>query len=672
MKVTYNWLKDFVAISLKPQELADKLTMAGLEVTCLEKFQDDYVFEIEVTSNRPDWLSVIGVAREVAAFTGKKLEIAASHEPCVMSHASKKDARPLSINIEDKNACPFYSARLIYGLKVKPSPAWLARRLQAIGLRPVNNIVDITNYVLFTFGQPLHAFDMDRMCGHNSKIIVRSARSTEEITTIDGIKRKLTPEITVISDENGAIAIAGIMGGKESEVNEATRNILLESAYFSPIATRQASRLLGISSDSSYRFERSVDKSRVARSSDLASSLTLRYAGGEIGRLYTSGSDKVSKKIISFSVKESHKLTGVDISFSKIKSILKNLEFKVLSAKNDILKIEVADFRQDIKSQADVIEEICRVYGYDNIPLSLAPISRNKIKEDAALGIEEKIREILAGAGFYEALTYSLQSRESVAKAGFNPENAVRLENPLSAEQEILRPSLLIGLSQALSRNLELGNRPCMFFEIGDCFRQDGEYKSLALIAQKRAILELKGVLELLLKELSIAHYAFSETASPIFQEGQSAALIINDTETGLIGQIKKEILLDFKIDDTSIAALEINLDMLKKYASFRKAYCCAPRYPSASRDVSVIVDEALPYQKLSDAIMASCAPYLRESRFKDAYRSGAIGAGKKSITVSLEFRSPEKTLTDAEVNASLEGIIQKVSQELGADIRHR
>jgi phenylalanyl-tRNA synthetase beta chain len=688
MKVTYNWLKDFVEIKLKPEALADKLTMVGLEVTSLEKLEDDYVFEIEVTSNRPDWLSVIGIAREVAAFTGKKLKLDTGYWILDTGKIKNRESRIqyLKINIKESDTCPFYSARIIRNVKVGPSPAWMAKRLQAIGLRPINNAVDITNYILFTTGQPLHAFDLDKINSHRSprpkrrgrqashkvEIIVRRARDGEEIMTIDGIKRKLTPEILIIADEKKPIAIAGIMGGKESQVNESTRNILLESAFFSSIATRRASRLLGLSSDSSYRFERSVDKSRIVTASDFASSLILKYAGGQIGRLYTSGSDKVKKKIISFDVKKSNKLIGVDAPLSKIKSILKNMEFKILFGEKDVFKIEVTDFRQDIKSQADMAEEICRIYGYDNIALSLAPISQNEIKEDPILRVKEKIREILTGAGFYEALTYSLQSRQNVAKAGFSLENAPHLENPLSAEQEVLRPSLLIGLLQVLGRNLELGNRPCMLFEIGDCFSKTAEYSMLSLISERRTILELKGILELLLKELGIVHYGFSEIANPIFQEGRSAALIINNKQIGFIGRIKKEILLDFKIDDTDITAFEINLDMLKNYASFSIAYFCAPGYPSVIRDVNVIVDEDTPYQKLLDAIKASSIIYLEDVRFKDVYRCEAIGTGKKSITVSLEFRSPEKTLTDAEVNSSLESIIQGVSRELGAGIRRR
>lgn len=665
MKLTYNWLKDFVEIGLKPQELADKLTMAGLEVTSQEQLDDDYVFEIEITSNRPDWLSVTGIAREVAAITGKKLK-QGMHPKGQDSKA--KTQENLKIQIEDKEACSFYSARVIRNVKVKPSPRWMMKRLLAIGLRPINNIVDITNYVLFTTGQPLHAFDLDKLKG--SRVAVRFAKGAEEILSIDGIRRKLTPEVLVIADARNPIAIAGIMGGKDSEVNESTRNILLESAYFSPIVTRKAGRLLGLSSDSSYRFERSVDKSNIVNASNFALSLILENSGGEIGALSRRGSDKLTKKIVSFDIDKANKLIGKYLPPAKVKSILKALGFTVGQQKKNILMISAPDFRQDIKSQVDLTEELCRIYGYENLPLTSPALKPQEIIGDALLLIREKIRELLTAIGFSEVITYSLLSRLTLQKAGISPENNTSLENPLSAEQEILRPRLLAGLLQALGRNLELGNRPGLFFEIGDCFSQSEEWMSLAIIAEKFPLLKLKGALESLLQKLGIKNYRFSESENPAFQKGRSAALFIEDKEIGSIGQIPKEILLDFKIDSDEVAAIEINLGALKTYAHFQKMYRPLPQYPSVLRDISLIVNESMPYQKLLAAINGCRAEYLEEVRFKDVYRSESLGKGKKSLTLSLEFRSREKTLTDAQVNASFEKIIQAAWANAEASVR--
>lgn len=665
MKLTYNWLKDFVEIGLRPQELADKLTMAGLEVTSQEQLDDDYVFEIEITSNRPDWLSVIGIAKEVAALTGKKLKQGIQ----LKGQSSKAKAQEnLKIQIEDKEACSFYSARVIRNVKVKPSPRWMMKRLLAIGLRPINNIVDISNYVLFTTGQPLHAFDLDKLKG--SRIAVRFAKDAEEILSIDGIRRKLTPEVLVIADAHNPIAIAGIMGGKDSEVNESTRNILLESAYFSPLATRKSGRLLGLSSDSSYRFERSVDKSNIVNASNFASSLILENSGGEIGALSMRGSDKLTKKIVSFDIDKANKLIGKNLPPAKVKSILKALGFTIGQQKKNILQISAPDFRQDIKSHVDLTEELCRIYGYESMPLTLPALKPQAISGDALLLIREKIRELLTAIGFSETITYSLLNRITLQKAGISLENNTSLENPLSAEQEILRPRLLPGLLQALGRNLELGNRPGLFFEIGDCFSRSEEWMSLAAIAEKYPLLKLKGALESLLQKLGIKNYRFREGENPAFQKGRSAALLIEDREIGSIGQIPKEILLDFKIDSDEVTAIEINLGALKTYAHFQKMYQPLPQYPSVLRDVSLIVDEAVSYQKLLDAINGCRAEYLEKVRFKDVYRSEAVGKGKKSLTLSLEFRSREKTLTDAQVNAPFEKIIQAASISAGARVR--
>ena len=664
MKVTYNWLKDFVDIRLKPRELADRLTMAGLEVVSLEEFEGDHVFEIEITSNRPDWLSVIGIAREVSAITGRKLK------PTADSRQPTAGPGSLPIKIENKKACLFYSARLIYEVKVGPSPSGITDRLRAIGLRPINNIVDITNYVLWTTGQPLHAFDLDKLQGN--EIIVRFARPGEEMVTIDGVKRKLSPDVLVIAGENRPVAIAGIMGGKDTEVNDSTKNILLESAYFNPLVIRKASRLSGLASDSSYRFERSVNMGGILESSDLACSLILKSAGGNPGRLFKSGSaSKPPAKSIIFNIPWSNKLLGKDLSAVKIKANLSALGFKTASLKKDMLKITPPAFRQDVSTQADILEEVCRVYGYENIPLSLSSIKPSSLPEENILLIQERAARTLSSLGFNEVITYSLLSREAVQKIRFDGQNTVSLENPLSQEQEVLRPSLTWGILNVLARNLELGNARCAFFEIGNCFSQNSECRFLGLVMNKCGLLELKGILELLFQKAGIKDYKFIPSADPLFTGGYSSALVTGKEEFGFLGQVKKEILAEFRIDDSEVAIAGLNLDKLKNLTCFSRAYQPFPRYPSVFRDVSLVVDEAISYQKLMDTIKSGNGlENLVNIRFKDIYRSEALGKGKKSITISLEFRSSEETLTDSQVNSRVENIIQTVSRELGAGIR--
>ncbi len=664
MKVTYNWLKDFVDIRLSPQALADKLTMAGLEVKAIDKFEDDYVFEIEITSNRPDWLSVIGIAREVAALTGKKLRVTRATE----QESARQNGRP-KIFITDKKACPFYSARVISDVQIGPSPQWMVKRLRAIGLRPINNVVDITNYVLFTTGQPLHAFDLDKIAG--AKISVRFAQAAEEITTIDGIKRKLSPDVLVIADENRPVAIAGIMGGKDTEVNEATKNILLESAYFSPLGTRKAARLLALSSDSSYRFERSVDMTRVVSSSDLAAGLIQEYAQGKICGLFQSGlKPKESYKAITFSLSQANKLIGREIPLSRAKAIFKTLEFKIGASKGDVLKITPPGFRQDISSDVDLLEELCRVYGYENMPLSLAAVRHQEIEEDRLISIRKKAREVLTALGDSEAITYSLLSRESLNKAGLEDfQNIVCLENPLSSQQEVLRPDLSVGLLGVLARNLELGNKTQGFFELGDCFLKDGESPALGLI-EEGGLLELKGKAELLLAKLGITDYSFANISYPLFSPGQSARLLVSDKESGVIGQVSPAVLKNFKIDASQAAYCQLNLEAVKPYVNLAKAYAELPRYPAVCRDLTLIAQEQVAYQSILDEIKTAKIKELEAIKFKDLYRAESLGADKKSITISLEFRLPEATLTDSQVNGYMERIVHALTRNPGIALR--
>ena len=582
----------------------------------------------------------------------------------------KKETISFKIDITNKKACLFYSARLIYEVKVGPSPSGITDRLRAIGLRPINNIVDITNYVLWTTGQPLHAFDLDKLQGN--EIIVRFARPGEEMVTIDGVKRKLSPDVLVIAGENRPVAIAGIMGGKDTEVNDSTKNILLESAYFNPLVIRKASRLSGLASDSSYRFERSVNMGGILESSDLACSLILKSAGGNPGRLFKSGSaSKPPAKSIIFNIPWSNKLLGKDLSAVKIKANLSALGFKTTSLKKDALKITPPAFRQDVSTQADILEEVCRVYGYENIPLSLSSIKPSSLPEENILLIQERAARTLSSLGFNEVITYSLLSREAVQKIRCDGQNTVSLENPLSQEQEVLRPSLTWGILNVLARNLELGNARCAFFEIGNCFSQNSECRFLGLVMNKCGLLELKCILELLFQKAGIKDYKFIPSADPLFTGGYSSALVTGKEEFGFLGQAKKEILAEFRIDDSEVAIAGLNLDKLKNLTCFSRAYQPFPRYPSVFRDVSLVVDEAISYQKLMDTIKSGNGlENLVNIRFKDIYRSEALGKGKKSITISLEFRSSEETLTDSQVNSRVENIIQTVSRELGAGIR--
>jgi len=496
MKITYNWLKDFVAIKIPPRELADKLTMAGLEVVSLEGKAGDFVLEIEVTSNRPDWLSVYGIAREVAAITGSKLRAYSVERRAYSKNLSAiryplhaNNSRLFSIQIENKKDCPLYTARIIRGVKAGPSPEWLRKRLELVGCRSVNNIVDITNYVLFELGEPLHTFDLDRLVRKFAssqvlpfKIIVKRAKNGEEIVTIDGIKRVLNEKILVIASEvgehvntrtcehaNTPIAIAGIMGGRDTEVTEGTKNILLEAAVFNPIVVRRGRQALGLQSESSYRFERGIDLGIVEKASSRARELIEEIAGGEEAAFEINGVSKLKPKNITLETENVNNLLGENIPPVKIKTILSSLGFKVKAKVKNSFSIGVPSFRQDVNLGVDLIEEIARSYGYEKIPQSIPKVSPSvTIRERRDL--VSNIKNMLVSLGLNEAITYSLMDSKILNDFNASSLSAIGLMNPLSQEQEVLRTTLLPGLIRAIAYNLNQKQDYVALFEAANVF----------------------------------------------------------------------------------------------------------------------------------------------------------------------------------------------------------
>ena len=375
-------------------------------------------------------------------------------------------------------------------------------------------------------------------------------------------------------------------------------------------------------------------------------------------------------KVITFSLSQANKLLGREITLARAKAIFKTLEFKVGTSKDDVLKLTPPGFRQDIKSDVDLVEELCRIYGYENIPLSLPAVRHQAIEEDGLILIRKKAREALTSLGYSEAITYSLLSREIIAKAaGEDSADIVCLENPLSAQQEVLRPLLSIGLLGVLARNLELGNRNPGFFELGDCFLKAEESRVLGLI-EEGGLLELKGKVELLLAKLGIGDYSFINMAYPIFCFDQSASLIVAGRPAGALGQVRPEVLKNFKIDSPRVVYCELNLDTLKPYVRFEKAYSALPKYPAVSRDLTLIAKEQVSYQGILDEIRTARIKELEAIKFKDIYRAASLGADRKSITISLEFRLPEATLTDSQVNGYMESITLAISRNPGISLR--
>jgi len=705
MKFTYNWLKDFVEIKIAPQALAQKLTMAGLEVTSLEECDGDFVFEIEVTANRPDCLSVIGIAREVAAITNKKLKLPRLvHGPqsTVHSQAEKKkiyglstmDYRLLSINIENKKDCPLYTAKIIRDVKVGPSPDWLKKRLELIGCRSVNNIVDITNYILFEYGEPLHAFDLDKMVNQLAsepvsqlEIIVRRAQEGEEIITIDGIKQTLNNDILVIACNDSKkpvhpltgtpayrhtgipVAIAGIMGGKDTEVTGSTKNVLLEAAIFNSVIIRRARQSLGLQSESSYRFERGIDPEIVERASGQAVKLIRELAAGKCVLAKSSGITKTNKKSISLSVSAVQKILDVQITPAKIKQILTSLDFKPKTKTKNNFTVEIPAHRADVNLEIDLIEEIARIFGYEYIPNTL-PADRPQVSMGDTRGLVSLIKNTLVGLGLNEVITYSLINQDLLK--GFRiGQEAIEILNPLSQEQGVLRPALLPSLVACIAYNLNQKQEYINIFEIASAFLNPAKEelrlgiglcgaRSLlleqGLIKDEAGFLHLKGIIEALFERLGIRNYAFNKAVEP-----QTISILVNQEKIGLIQGLQRGV---------EVFAAELNLEKVFSYAQLKKEFAPLPKYPGITRDISFILKEGLSLKETLDTLQAKGRPYLCRIRIADYYKGKQIPPGYRGLTVSCLYLSEERTLTEAEINPLHNLICRLLTEQFSAKIR--
>jgi phenylalanyl-tRNA synthetase beta chain len=677
MKVTYNWLKDFVEIKIPARQLAGKLTMAGLEVTAVEEKGGDFVFEIEVTSNRPDCLSVIGIAREVAAITGKKLKL-----PKIPGHQVTRSPghQVVSIKIEDKKDCPLYTAKIIKDVKVGPSPDWLKERLELVGCRSVNSVVDITNYVLFERGEPLHAFDLDKLAADT--IIVRRAKQNDKITTIDAEQRALGPDILVIADKEKAVAIAGIMGGIGTEVTVGTKNVLLEAAIFNPIVIRRGRQKLGLQTDSTYRFERGVDFETAESASWQAIQLIQEIAGGRCVLAKGAGQPIVlKKKIVNLEVSFVSKILGIAVGALKIKKILNSLGFSVKAKSKNNFSVTIPAHRQDINLEIDLIEEIARIFGYENIPTSL-PAVKPRVTAYTARDLVSVIKNMLVGLGFNEVITYGLMDRD-LLKGLAQEKETVEILNPLSKEQAILRPALIPGLLRCVAYNLNQKQEYINIFEVANTFSlvnnkpKEEMVLGMALCGMRPWLLEqgrvkdeasflhLKGILETLFNRLGIKDYSFKPESRP-----SGIEVYAGKEKIGLFLSIKEEILENLDIKNREVFIAEISLEKLFACADLKKKFIPLALYPSISRDISLIVKEDISAADILSIVQEKAGSLLKEIKIIDYYKGRHIPAGFKGLTLSCLYRADDRTLTDAEVNPLHSLALAVLSEKFCAQIR--
>jgi len=654
----------------------------------LSAYLGDVIFDLDVTPNRPDCLSVIGIAREIAALTGEPLRLSPIHyeelEKSVDSFAS--------VDIVEPDLCPRYCASLITGIKIAPSPSWLQQRLNSCGMRPINNVVDVTNYVMLEYGQPLHAFDYHNLKGR--QIIVRRAGDGETITTLDGSERTLNPDILVIADKEEAVAVAGIMGGLASEVTDKADTILLESANFNQAAIRRGCNHLRVQSEASIRFDKGLNSELPLLPLRRATQLLLELASGRAAKgIIDVYAGKSEPKLILLTTREVERLSGLKINIDGILKVLKALGFECQETNSGSqISVSVPYWRSDIKCSADLVEEVVRIIGYEKIPItrlgSPLPQQKSKLSPSAQQSnLKEKLRNILTGFGFQEILTYSLVSLEKLQKLSPKLELKIpplKVANPMTREQEYLRTSLRSGLLATLSHNQKFEQAGIRLFEIGKAFLPQGkdlpeEREMLcAVLSGSRAELswqadkepldffDAKGMVENLLNQLGLKA-SFDIGDDEILFPGRGANIIVEDDKVGIVGDVHPRVAQTFELSNT-ICLIEIDLEKLLAKITGIKEYQPIPRFPSVTRDIALVVDEQVSYRRAEEIIQSF--PLVTQITLFDLYRGKQIAEGKKSFAIRIVYQSPSYTLTDEEVDQTQGQMLARLHQELGANLR--
>ncbi|MFA6320245.1 MAG: phenylalanine--tRNA ligase subunit beta [Candidatus Omnitrophota bacterium] len=679
MRISYNWLKDYINLNAAPEKLAELLTMSGLTTeSILHKEGSDYILEIEVTANRPDWLSHIGVARELSAITGNKLKL-----PILPKIKTSKDKAGIKVNVEEKTLCPRYTLQVIKDVKVADSADGIRKKLDAMNLRPVNNVVDITNFCLFETGQPMHAFDMDKIEG--GEIIIRKARKGEKIVTIDGVERTLTESMLVIADKVKAIAIAGVMGGINTEVTNATKNILLEAASFDQISVRRTARSLGISTDSSYRFERKIDINNIVYSSSRAASLIKETARGEICNFIDIGKNIPAKKTITLRFSKLEATLGIEVPALTAKRIISSLGMKIKKTSKSGIVVEPPPFRYDLNTEIDVVEEVARIYGYNKIPSTIPEIVEQENKIPVEMTVETIVRTILTGLGADEIITYSLLGKNMLTVSDTALNTIVEIKNPLSSEQEVMRPNLVSGMLSSILWNINRKAKDLKLFEIGKIYIREsdikfaekkhlsigitGEVTSWIEGARACSFFDLKGMVEAALSALGIDKVIFKTTSGDIYSRSCSASIEISGEVIGMIGEVYREMLNKFDVKD-NVYFCELSLETIIKHANLKKRFVELPKYPSAHRDMSLVVPKDVLNADLIDLVKSTAGTILKEIKLIDRYAGKQIPDGKVSLTYRLEYADLSKTLEEKDVTSVHSNILRVLEEKLDAKLR--
>ena len=647
----------------------------------LGEYLGDTIFDLDVTPNRPDCLCLMGIAREVAALTGEEV-----HLPEIDYQEEEQSIDSLiSVDITAPELCPRYCASLVTGITISSSPVWLQQRLRSYGMRPINNVVDITNYVMLEYGQPLHAFDYHKLGGH--KIIVRRAKNGETITSLDEEGRTLNNDILVIADKEKPVAIAGIMGGLGSEVSDETTAILLESANFDHATIRRGARHFQLTSEASLRFEKRLSRELPLVALKRATRLFHELAHGKVAKgVVDVYPGKVKPEGILISAEEVKRLSGLDVNIDEIVRVLTSLGFECRQTSVPSQALIFGPYwRSDINCAADLVEEVIRIIGYDKIPATMLSATLPEREPRPRLELRKKIRGIMVGLGFQEVLTYSLTSLEKLRKLAIELEpEALKVANPMTREQEYLRPNLRAGLIVALAQNQKVEPGGIRLFEIGKVFLPKGdelpqEKEMLcAMLSGAKSDLswkgekgefdffDAKGMAENLLRGLGLIA-EFKPGSDQNLSPAESAEIISEGDRIGVLGILHPKMTQAFELDGV-VYLIEIDVEKLLIMSSGQKRYIPIYRFPAVSRDIALIVDEQTSYQQVESIIRSF--PLVTEVTLFDFYTGEQIPQGKKSFAIRVVYQSPDHTLTDEEVNQIQQDMLDKLNQELGGSLR--
>lgn len=671
MIVSWNWLTQYIRLDMPVEALTDRLALAGLNHEGTAEVGGDLAIDLEVTSNRPDCLSHIGVAREISVLYGRSI---LEPDPRPTESGTPVGSRA-TVRVEAPDLCPRFTARVVSGVTIGESPWWLRKRLETLGVRPISNVVDITNYVMFECGQPLHAYDLDRLTGH--EIVVRRGRAGESLTAINNKTYAMSPEMLVIADAERPVGLAGVMGGLDTEIHRATRQVLIESAQFDTMSVRKTARALGLFSPSSHRFERPLDPHRTEWASRRCAELIVELAGGTLHPgVIDVGASPPERPVIVLRLAQIPRVLGIEIPTDRVRAILQALGLEDIDETAESQSYRPPSWRSDLEREIDLIEEVARVHGYDHIPENRA-VPLTSSPRCPRERVESEVRGVLTACGFDEAVTFSLVSDDLSLPIVPDPAagSPIRVEHSSRRRENALRRSLTPSLLAVRRHNEAHGNGDASLFEIANVYlpRPDGvlpdEPTRLAMVSGLDYP-GLKGVLEALLGRLHADRDLEVRAAFlPLLIPGRTAELILAGTHLGYLGEVDRAHLDALELrGECSIA--ELSFDVLQARAVLVPRYQALPPFPSVARDLSLVVARDLPWSDLADTVTKAAGPLLEAITYLDTFRGGSLLENEQSVHFALRFRHTERTLKGEEVDRAVRAIVEACGQRFGASLR--